>query len=365
MILPKKNSPHIFTALQNIRSTAIPMLKNIAFVLVSLLSVCNMQAQDLQMSQFYSAPLYLNPALAGVAYGPRVTLNYRNQWASLGDGFNGGYTSYMVGADMHIDKIRSGLGILFVGDQIMNNVYASYTVKLQFAPQFKIRRNLAIKIGIEGSYIHKKLNWTELQFSDQINPYYGFVDNAGLANPTGEQTPLNLSSNRGDFGAGFLIFSPKYYFGFAVSNFIMAKETFTNTVEARTPMRIVGHFGATLPFKNRRGKYNVYISPNILVANQGKNLQINGGLLVGVYGLYFGPQFRYVLNNPESFIGVVGFKKGKFRVGYSYDFTVSKLAGKTGGTHEISFTFNWAGDDNSLINKNNRGYLECPGILNF
>ena len=54
------------------------------------------------MSQYFSAPLHLNPAMAGLSYGPRVTLNYRNQWSGLGDGFNGGYTTYMAGADMHI-----------------------------------------------------------------------------------------------------------------------------------------------------------------------------------------------------------------------------------------------------------------------
>ena len=86
---------------------------------------------------------------------------------------------------------------------------------------------------------------------------------------------------------------------------------------------------------------------------------------MGVEMIYFGGQFRYALNNAESMILVVGFKKGKWRVGYSYDFPVSQLVNRTGGTHEITFTFNLAGDDNSLENKNNRGYLACPTILNF
>ena len=36
---------------------------------------------------------------------------------------------------------------------------------------------------------------------------------------------------------------------------------------------------------------------------------------------------------------------------------------KTGGTHELSFTFNWTGDDNSLNSKKSKGYMECPDIL--
>ena len=36
-------------------------------------------AQQVEFSQFYAAPLHLNNALAGISYGPRVAINYRNQ----------------------------------------------------------------------------------------------------------------------------------------------------------------------------------------------------------------------------------------------------------------------------------------------
>ena len=118
-------------------------------------------AQNVEMSQYFSAPLHLNPAMAGLSYGPRVTLNYRNQWSGLGDGFNGGYTTYMAGADMHIDKIRAGVGVLFVGDQVMNNLYASYKASLIYSQQVKFNRKMAMKIGIQGTYIHTREHSTD------------------------------------------------------------------------------------------------------------------------------------------------------------------------------------------------------------
>jgi hypothetical protein len=81
--------------------------------------------------------------------------------------------------------------------------------------------------------------------------------------------------------------------------------------------------------------------------------------------MYFGLGYRNVINNSDAVIGYLGVKKGKFRIGYSYDYTISQLANKTGGTHELSFTFNWTGDDNSLNPKKNKGYVPCPDILNF
>ena len=44
-------------------------------------------AQAPQFSQFYTNPLYQNPALAGDAGTPRLIVNYRNQWPSVGTAF--------------------------------------------------------------------------------------------------------------------------------------------------------------------------------------------------------------------------------------------------------------------------------------
>ncbi|MEL7422621.1 MAG: type IX secretion system membrane protein PorP/SprF, partial [Bacteroidota bacterium] len=42
--------------------------------------VCSLQAQDPIFSQFYAAPLQLNPAFAGTTIAPRFTFNHRNQY---------------------------------------------------------------------------------------------------------------------------------------------------------------------------------------------------------------------------------------------------------------------------------------------
>ena len=323
-------------------------------------------SQDVEMSQYFSAPLHLNPALAGISYGPRVTLNYRNQWSALGDGFNGGYATYMAGFDMHLDKIRAGVGVLFVGDQIMNNLYASYKASVIYSQQIKFNRKMAMKIGIQGTYIHTRIKWNELLWSDMINPYSGFYNNVDVRNPTNEQNPGSTFTNTGEMGAGLLFFTEKLYVGFAVNNLLMHKESFSNTSDARVPMRFAVHFGANLNVKHKKDmKYNIWVSPNVLFVNQGQAFQTGATFLTGISFVYFGLGYRNVIRNSDAVIGYLGFRKGKFRVGYSYDYTISKLMNKTGGTHELSFTFNWTGEDNSLNSKKNKGYVACPEILNF
>jgi type IX secretion system PorP/SprF family membrane protein len=322
-------------------------------------------AQDVAMSQYFSAPLHLNPALAGISYGPRATVNYRNQWSALGDGFNGGYTTYMAGFDMHIQKIRAGIGALFVADQIMNGLYGSYRVSLMYSQQFKINRKMAIKLGIEGSYVHTRIKWNELLWSDMISPYTGFYNNVNVPNSTNEQMPALTATHQGDVGAGILYFTEKLYVGFAVNNLLMRKESF-NGLNARVPVKFTGHFGANLPIKHKKENlYNIWVSPNVLFINQGSAFQAEATFLTGISLAYFGAGFRHAIRNSDAVIGYLGIRKGKFRFGYSYDYTISKLINRTGGTHELSFTFNWTGEDNSLNPKRMKGYIPCPDILNF
>jgi type IX secretion system PorP/SprF family membrane protein len=343
-----------------------PNSKYIAVILLILGIQARISSQNAEMSQYFSAPLHLNPALAGISYGPRVTLNYRNQWSALGDGFNAGYATYMAGFDMHIDKIKAGVGVLFEGDQIMNNLYGSYKASLIYSQQIKFNRKMALKIGVEGTYIHTRIKWNELLWSDMINPYTGFYNNVDVRNPTNEDNPARTSTNTGDMGAGLLFFTEKLYVGVAVNNLLMHKEGFSAQNVGKAPMRFAAHFGANLPVRHKKDmRYNIWVSPNVLFVNQGQAFQAGASFLTGISFVYFGLGYRNAIRNSDAVIGYLGIKKGKFRFGYSYDYTISKLMNKTGGTHELSFTFNWTGEDNSLNSKKNKGFVDCPEILKF
>ncbi len=336
-------------------------------VLLTLLLVASAKlfSQDVAMSQYFSAPLHLNPALAGISYGPRVTLNYRNQWSGLGSGYNGGFTTYMAGFDMHIDPIRAGIGALFVGDQLANGLYGSYRASLMYSQQIKFNRKMALKIGLEGSYIRTQIKWSDLLWSDMINPLTGFYNNVNVPNPTGE-VPGKTFTNSGEMSAGAVFFTEQLYLGFAVNNLLMHSVSLTNTGTARANMNFTAHFGGAFPLRHRKEtRYNIWVSPNVLFVNQGKSFQAGGAFLTGISFIYFGLGYRNVFRNSDAVIGYLGFKKGKFRVGYSYDYTISKLMGRSGGAHELSFTFNWTGEDNSLNPKSRKGYVPCPDILNF
>ncbi len=323
--------------------------------------------QDVELSQYWTAPMHINPAMTGISVGPRASVNYRNQWPELGDGFNGGFTTYMAGVDGYISKAKSGIGLLYTGDYIANGLLSTNKITLSYAFQIKFSRKLGLRLGIEGSFINRRIKWNDLTFSDMINPYTGFYNNFDVPNSTAEASPQKLNTYGGDAGFGFLLFNSVFYAGFSIRNAIMPKESFYTQSNSRTPFRIIAHAGANFNIKHAMSyKYNIFISPNVLFANQGKNAQFNVGVMSGISLFYFGAWFRYAMRNPDATIIVLGIRKGKFRLGYSYDITVSKMAGQTGGSHELSLIFNWSGsDDNSLNPNSDKSYIECPEILKF
>ena len=83
------------------------------------------------------------------------------------------------------------------------------------------------------------------------------------------------------------------------------------------------------------------ISPSLMFRNQGPFNQLDMGAYVNLDPMVFGVYYRvFSKDSPfrsDALIGLVGVEKGRFRIGYSYDYTVSNAKNKiTGGSHEVS-----------------------------
>src|SRR4051812_2657767 len=92
----------------------LPDIK-IAFVMLCFAVVSSANAQDLHYSQFYNAPLSVNPALSGVFDGKfRLSNIYRSQWSGLGKG----YTTLHISGDAPIGKGMLGSNFFGIGFMI-------------------------------------------------------------------------------------------------------------------------------------------------------------------------------------------------------------------------------------------------------
>src|SRR4051812_12937328 len=88
------------------------LIKNMyRLMAVLLLTGCSLRtvAQDHIYSQFFNAPVYLNPALAGQFDGSfRMNIVYRNQWSSI----SGDLTYLSASADYQLPNGAGGLALM-------------------------------------------------------------------------------------------------------------------------------------------------------------------------------------------------------------------------------------------------------------
>ena len=129
------------------------MKKGYLYTIFSIFIYSFCFGQDPTFSQFYSNRLYLNPAFAGTAKCPRLTLNYRNQWPGIDNSF----ITYAASFDQQIDAIKGGLGVQVMSDREGEGVLSTTSAALMYSYQFSINRNFSIRAGFQGTFVLRKL----------------------------------------------------------------------------------------------------------------------------------------------------------------------------------------------------------------
>ena len=300
-------------------------LKN--FILLGLFYVSfHSLAQDPTFTQFYSNPVYLNPALAGSSGCPRIALNYRNQWPQL----TGNFVTYAAAYDTYAKNLSGGVGIMAMHDQQGQGTIQTSMIAGTYSYYLKVNRKFRIMFGGQAAYFQKYLDWSKLTFGDMIDPRRGFIYQ------TGDVPRGNGSHGFFDVSAGMVGFTKNFYFGVAAHHLNRPDESMI-LEDSKLPIRVTGHMGGNIKL-GQRGRYssNTTLMPNVIYQYQNGFQQFNIGAYLKYEAFTIGAWYR----NRDAFIVSLGITTEKFRIGYSYDLTVSQLGGVTGGSHEISMGIN-------------------------
>ena len=281
-------------------------------------------AQDPMFTQFYSNPIYLNPAFSGSNKCPRIVSNYRNQLP----GFSGDFITTSVSYDQYIDAIKGGLGVMLLSDQIAKTLQSN-EASLVYSYHQHLSRKFTLNFGLQGTYIQKSVNRSNLTFGDMIHPRRGFVFST---NDVITAAPVNLF----DFSTGLLGYTDKFYIGIAAHHLTEPEISLLSGSNNSSVLdtRYTAHMGTeiTLGSKSIFSEENESISPSILFVKQGDFQQLNVGLYYSKGNYVVGAWYR----EGDSFIVTLGMETQLLRIGYSYDLTSSQLGTYSGGSHEIS-----------------------------
>lgn len=315
------------------------------FVFVALTTILfsqarTVRAQDPQFSQYYAAPLYLNPGLVGINQKGRMGINYRTQWPNIDANFET-FSAYI---DYHFEDYFSSGGLLFTRDREGIAGLQSTTIALQYAYQFQLNYEWTFRPGVEGAYYIRNLNFDKLTFGDQF-------DESGLVNPTsGEVFDTGLNARFFDLSFGGILYNPSIWIGSSLHHVTEPNQSITGE-EAPLPRRFSLHGGYRLRLNPRLQSSKSRersVTPSFNYRAQGEFDQLDLGayltlqpILVGLW--YRGLPIKNLDNiaNNESLIFMLGLQSKRTTFGYSFDYTLSDLGIGTGGAHEVSIVYSF------------------------
>lgn len=306
-------------------------------------------AQDPQYSQYYNAPLYMNPAFAGTGDNTRGIVNYRSQWPGVSG--NTPYSTYSVSVDHHIEPYKSGVGLLITRDRMAGNMSMT-DIGLQYAYQVDIGTKWSFRPGLQASVVSRNTDYSQLVFGDQLTA------NGLNGNNTNDKLLTNNTGNKiyPDFAAGGLIFTDLFWFGGSGHHLSMPNIANGSAQAFRIPIKYSAQAGMRIPLgvgKVKKGYKTITrersFLPSLNYKRQGSFNQLDAGAYLILEPMMFGLTYRGIpvqsfegFPNSESIIFMIGVHFQGFSFAYSYDIVISKLSlANSAGAHEVSLIYEW------------------------
>lgn len=314
-------------------------------------------AQDPQFSQYYQAPLYLNPGFTGITPQQRVAFNHRIQWPSLPQAFS----TYAFSYDIFVDELKSGFGLMVTTDKMGSAGWRTTTTGLLYSYKVKLTEKIVFSPGLYFGYGTNGLDRTKLRLGDGLE-YDGISLDPDL-NKLGTQSYF-------DFGSGFLFYTRTLWLGASFAHMNQPNLSILND-ESQLPMKTAIHAGAKLLLGDKlHPKEHVsYLTPSFIYRMQGKSFsQLDLGInyhidpvSVGIW--YRGKPFAQTEANTvqqDALILNLGLYLPKLSIGYSYDFTTSRLQTTSGGAHELSIIYEFVARRVDRGDKKKYKLIPCP-----
>ena len=307
-------------------------------------------AQDIQYSQYYANPLYLNPAFAGSTSQSRVGVNFRNQWPALDESFVA-YTAYF---DHYEERINSGFGLIVQGAQESFTQTSLNEIGLIYSYRLKLSEHSFIQAGIQGSFVARDALFDRVILGTQLD-----IDKGVIIGEPGSAFEGDSEIKSPDAHAGLLYFGKKAWFGLAVSHLLEPEISYLADNSNQLPMKysVNGGYRFDLSagdindyFNNTDQERSVALGFNYKEQGQFSQLDLGAEFFFEplVLGLWYrGLPTKYSLPNSEALIFLVGISTDSgLDLGYSFDYSISKLGfSSSGGAHELSLRYTFSSKD--------------------
>jgi type IX secretion system PorP/SprF family membrane protein len=311
------------------------------------------------MSQFTQSAYAINPAFSGIEEYIDVKIGYRRQWSNI----NGTPTTYYVGVNLSnrslfqtgdadksvrtsdpslleeevtsTEMIRSkhGFGLYALNNQ--QGAFSRNGVYLTYAYHHVLPNGWSVAAGASADIINEKFD--ELNAS-VFNPD---LDEIYQAYRNGMRTGTSIGLN-----GGALLYTNQFYLGYSIHNAVhtnLASDAIDQTQLSELYHFVMGgmHFDVDPEFSLHPSVFFKYSEAFSY------SFDVNCKLQYREFG-WVGASYRNSTNSTDV-VGMLGFFiNHRINLGYSYDFSTSRLGRDSSGTHELVLSLMLANPNEAL-----------------
>ena len=309
------------------------------FTLVLFTTAVGFAQQDPMFTKYMFNALIFNPGYAGSNDHMTINLLHRTQWW----GIDGAPTTQTLTIHSPMKSERVGLGFSLVNDKI--GPTSSLNANIAYSYRIPIGRG-KLCIGIQGGASNWRADWSQLSLQN-----------------TGDNAFTDTKPNliKPNFGAGIYYYSKYFYTGLGVPRIIeydLSKSASSTSVQTELYAKQYRHFfysiGGAIPL---RGNALIF-KPSLLIKASAPDSRLKQDLAFQTVGsptefnvdlslffqetLWIGGSFRSSIeafNNTSSYdsadLWAAYYLSSGLRLGVAYDYTLTKLQTKAGGSFEI------------------------------
>ncbi len=299
--------------------------KKVLWVLLIFFSVNKVAAQTTPVfSQYMFNMMILNPAYAGSREVPSITTLYRQQWV----GVPGEPRTSTLAMDMPFNENKLGIGLQLSDDRL--GLERSTSLNLSVATHVKVSENGTLSGGLQAGFMNYRANLTQVTT---------FVTDPAFN--------VNINKWMPAVGLGLFYNTNNFYAGISAPDILKSKltdiETAATGVKGINDFHIFTTVGYVIDVNE-----DVKLKPSMLLKMvSGAPAQVDFNTNVWLQNkLGLGVSYR----TGDAFVGMVEYQiTPQFRVGYSYDQSISNLKSFSQGSHEFMIRYEFGSSLGNII----------------
>ncbi|NTW32151.1 MAG: type IX secretion system membrane protein PorP/SprF [Bacteroidetes bacterium] len=280
--------------------------EKIKIILIFFIFTAQCYAQQApQFTMYWNNFSSYNPAATGLFNKHFASVSGRHQWLGFGEE----PTTICAVYDHKVSKINSGIGINYIYDKL--GFEKNNEVNLNYSYQLKFKKDRVLSSGISFGILIKSIDFGKFEPLNPNDPFF-------TSKAVNTDAFFNIS-------LGLIYKTPQFLFALSSTQINEYKSGILHYKNKR-------HYFISSSFNQDIGK-KFNIKPNILIKTNIAITQYDFNFILTYKKRYWAGS-TYRVTDAIAFMGGIDIK-GKYRIGYSYDYTTSALGDYSKGSHEI------------------------------